>query len=736
MKAKPSRKSRRNGGKGGLKKMMKCIFLGKQVREDEAAESSDSSLATRDYSASGGFSGQAGEVVPKPNMSTIEEAELSLRASGYLNYEEARALLGRLEYQKGNIAAALRVFEGIDIDAVMPNIKVSLAGRCDLQRRDSQIDVVLPMSMHAVSILIEAIFLKAKSLQALERFEEAAQSCQVIVETIESAIPEGLNGRFSTHCKMQETLESTVELQPELWKLALCPNKAISSYRHALLYNWNLDMGTQARLEKEFAIFLLYSGTDASPPTLRFQVEGAYVPSDNIEEAILLLLLLLKKFLQRRIDWDPSIVDHLSFALSTSGDLSILARQLEELPAGAIDRKENYSSLALCYHGLGEDKVSLNLLRNLLNDREIHNCTHELLLASKICAKDSNFAEEGINYSGKAIKKLEGDCEQLSCKATCLLGILSSAQSKSVTSDSKRARMQSKALDLLGTAEAMTNETDANVIYHLALENAEQRKLDIALSYAKKLLKLEASSGTAGWVLLGRILSAQKRYIDAETIINAALEQTGKWEHAELLRTRAKLEIAQGKTKIAIQTYTHLLAVLQVQKKSSGPFGIKKKIIERKEEDKILEMETWHDLANVYTSLSQWRDAEVCLSKSEALCPHSASRCHSRGLLYLAKGLEKEAQKSFWDALDQDPNHVPSLISMAQSLVQFGDQTLPIAITFIRQAIRLDRTNHKAWHILGLLHRSEPEGAATTEALECFEAAALLQETAPVEPFS
>ncbi|XP_056692063.1 uncharacterized protein [Spinacia oleracea] len=42
-----------------------------------------------------------------------------------------------------------------------------------------------------------------------------------------------------------------------------------------------------------------------------------------------------------------------------------------------------------------------------------------------------------------------------------------------------------------------------------------------------------------------------KRYIDAETIVNAALEQTEKWEHAKLLRTRAKLKIAQGKTKIA-----------------------------------------------------------------------------------------------------------------------------------------------------------------------------------------
>ena len=43
-------------------------------------------------------------------------------------------------------------------------------------------------------------------------------------------------------------------------------------------------------------------------------------------------------------------------------------------------------------------------------------------------------------------------------------------------------------------------------------------------------------------------------------------------------------------------------------------------------------METWHDLANVYTSLSQWRDAEVCLSKSKAIGSHSASRWHSTGI--------------------------------------------------------------------------------------------------------
>jgi hypothetical protein len=46
-------------------------------------------------------------------------------------------------------------------------------------------------------------------------------------------------------------------------------------------------------------------------------------------------------------------------------------------------------------------------------------------------------------------------------------------------------------------------------------------------------------------------------------------------------------------------------------------------------------MEVWHDLANVYTALSQWRDAEVCLAKSQAIDPYSASRWHSTGIYTL-----------------------------------------------------------------------------------------------------
>lgn len=104
------------------------------------------------------------------------------------------------------------------------------------------------------------------------------------------------------------------------------------------------------------------------------------------------------------------------------------------------------------------------------------------------------------------------------------------------------------------------------------------------------------------------------------------------------------------------------------------------------------------------------------------------------GLLYEARGLNNEALKYFEAALDIEPDHVPSLISIATVLRQLGDQSLPVVKSFLSDALRLDRTNPSAWYNLGLLYKSEI-GTSVLEAAECFEAAALLQESAPVEPF-
>ncbi|GAU36793.1 hypothetical protein TSUD_395010 [Trifolium subterraneum] len=718
---------------------MKFLRSGEQqLGTDETTyPSSHQSLVTNDFfSASTAHSFLPGKLDHddlKPDTGNIEEAELSLRESGVLNYEEARALLGRYEYQKGNLVSALHVFEGIDIGVVTPKIKIALSRNKECRKKHSHNHGEPEMSIHSVGLLLESLFLKAKSLQALERFKEAAQSCKVIMDIVESSLPEGLPDNFGAECKLQETVSKAVELLPELWKLADCPREATLSYRRALLHQWNLDAQTTSKIQKEFVVFLLYSGGEVMPPNLRSQMDGSFVPGNNIEEAILLLMILLRKVSLKRIEWDPSILDHLSFALSVSGDLSSLANNLEELLPGIIRRSERFHTLALCYYGAGKDLVALDLLRKLLSGREMPKHVHGLLMASKICCENPALAEEGVSFSQRAVESLNGRCKQLEHVAKFYHGVSLSAHSKLAISDFEKFKRQSEALQALETAGRMTGMSDPLVLYHLSLEYAEQRKLDDALYYAKCVIKLEGGSNVKGWLLLARILSAQKKFLEAESIINAALDQTGKWDQGDLLRTKAKIQIAQGQLKSAIETYSQLLAVLQIQRKSFGSW--KKLYKDNPDLARNLEVEIWHDLAHVYISLSQWHDAEVCLSKSKAIKPYSASRCHALGIMYEAKGLYNEAQQAFGDALNIEPGHVLSLISTAVVLRRCSNESNPAVRSFLMDALRHDRLNASAWYNLGLYHKAVGTVSSLVEATECFQAAQSLEESTPLEPF-
>jgi len=81
-------------------------------------------------------------------------------------------LLGRLEYQRGNFDAALQVFQGIDISGLAPKMIKAIVERIQYRKPRSKGEIVPPsvMSMHSVSLLVEAIFLKAKSLEELARY--------------------------------------------------------------------------------------------------------------------------------------------------------------------------------------------------------------------------------------------------------------------------------------------------------------------------------------------------------------------------------------------------------------------------------------------------------------------------------------------------------------------------------------------------------------------------------------
>ncbi|KAF2302233.1 hypothetical protein GH714_033824 [Hevea brasiliensis] len=458
------------------------------------------------------------EVEAKLDEGNIQEAESSLREGLQLNFEEARALLG--SHRK--------------ITTIHSEKQPTKKGR---SRNDSQNAV----SQHAAGLVLEAIYLKAKSLQKLGRLSDAANECKNVLDAVEKIFQQGIPD-VQVDSRLQDTVSQAVELLPELWKQAGCYEEAMSTYRRALLSQWNLDNDCCARIQKGFAVFLLHSGVEAGPLSLAAQIDGSYVPKQNLEEAVLLLMILIRKFYLGKTKWDPSVMEHLTFALSLCSQTSIVAKQLEEIMPGVFHRVDRWNTLALCYCGAGQNNVALNLLRNSLHKHERPNDLMALLLAAKICSEDSHLAAEGGGYAQRAIENAQGIDEHLKGVAVGMLGLCLGKQAKVSSSDFERSRLQSEALKSLE-----------------------------ALRYAKQFIDATGGSLLKGWRLLALVLSAQQRFSEAEVVTDAALDETAKWDQGPLLRLKAKLKISQSLPMDAIETYRYLLALVQARRKSFGP---------------------------------------------------------------------------------------------------------------------------------------------------------------------
>ncbi|CAN6701642.1 unnamed protein product [Malus baccata var. baccata] len=679
-----------------------------------------------EFSANGN-SMKATEVQAKLDEGNIQEAESSLREGLSLNFEEARALLGKLEYQRGNLEGALRVFDGIDLQAAIERLQPNLAEKTPSKKGRSRSDSQHTVPQHAATLVLDAIYLKAKSLQKLGRLKEAANECNNVLDAVEKIFHQGIPDA-QVDGRLQETVSQSVELLPELWKQAGYPQEAISAYRRALLSQWNLDNDRCARIQKGFAVFLLYSGVEAGPPSLGAQVEGSYVPKNNLEEAILLLMILLRKLSLGKTKWDSSLMEHLTFALSLCNQTFVLAKQLEEIMPGVYHRVDRWNSLALCYCGAGQNQEALNLLRKSLHKHERPEELMALLLAAKICSEDSYVAAEGVGYAQRAISNAQGLDEHLKGVGLRLLGLCLGKQAKVSSSDFERSRLQSEALKSLN--EAINLEpNNSDLAFELGVHYAEHRNLDTALRYAKKFIDQTGGCLIKGWRLLALVLSAQQRFSEAHVVTDAALDETAKWEQGPLLRLKAKLKISQSLPMDAIETYRNLLALVQAQRKSFGPLRISLQV----EDDKVNEFEVWHGLSDLYSSLSYWKDAEICLSKARELKQHSAETLHAEGVIFEGQGQIQEALATYIDCLLLEPCYVPCKILIAALLSKMGSTALPVARSLLSDALRIDPSNRKAWYYLGMIHRDD---GRIGDAIDCFQAASMLEESDPVESFS
>ena len=376
------------------------------------------------------------------------------------------------------------------------------------------------------------------------------------------------NGTPDIEQKLQETVNKSVELLPEAWKYAGSNQEALASYRRALLSPWNLDDECRSRVQKRFITFLLYGNIDWSPPSLTQQIEGSFLPKNNVEEAILLLSIILRNWYQAKTCWDPSVMEHLTYALSLCCEPLVLAKQLEELLPGIYPRTERWCTLALCYCAAGQKDIALNFLRKSLNKLENPNDILALLLAAKVCSKECHLASEGVEYARRVIVRAEPSNYHLKSVGLHILGSCLGKKSKVVSSDYQRTLLQAETLKSL-TESITLNRYNADLIFDMGVEYAEQRNMNCGLRCAKEFIEATGGSVSKGWRLLALVLSAQQRFFEAEVAIDAALDETANWDQGSLLRVKAKLKVAQSSPMEAVEAYRTLLALVQAQKSST-----------------------------------------------------------------------------------------------------------------------------------------------------------------------
>lgn len=713
---------------------MLCACSGEQFKFEEPPQSPES-LATRDFSASG-LSSRTVDWESKFEDAQVDEVESTLKEALSLNYEEARALLGRLEYQRGNYDAALQVFQGIDIRGLSPRMARAIVERSRPRRPRAKADNAAPgmMSMHSVSLLLEAVLLKAKSLEELGRYIEAAKECKIILDTVESALPNGISEGIGEDCKLQDMFHKALELLPYLWTKAGFLDEAISAYRRALVKPWNLDPQRLAGVQKDLAATLLYGGVEASLPPL-LQAWGPITPKNNTEEAILLLLILMRKVAFWEIKWDPEIMDHLTYALSIIDQMELLADHVEQVLPGIYNRAERWYFLALCYSAAGQNETALNLLRKVSGCSEAKHKPHfpSFLLGAKLCSQDPNHAHQGINFARQVIDLADDQNENFMGQAHKFLGICYGNAARVSALDSDRNLFQKESLNSLKHA-ALNGKEDPEVMFSLGLENALQRNLEIAFDNTMMYSDMVAGSSGKGLKLLALVLSAEQRLNDAETIVDFALDEAGIMDQLELLRLKSVLQIAQEQPKQAIETYRILLALIQGQRELQVKnFDQPKYLVSKALAERKLEMTAWQDLASIYTKLGSWPDAEICMDKAKSIEFYSPRSWHTTGMLCEAQSLYKEALVSFSVSLSIEPDHVPSIVSMAEVLMKLGSQQLPMARSLLMNAVRLDPTNHQAWLNLGLISKME---GSLQQAADYFQAAYELKLSAPVQSFT
>ncbi|KAM9382291.1 tetratricopeptide repeat protein 7A isoform 2-T2 [Phaethornis superciliosus] len=520
--------------------------------------------------------------------------------------------------------------------------------------------------------------------------------------------------------------------------------------------------------------------------------ENAYCPQDNVEEALLLLLIsesmanrdaVISRAPEQQVDRAVSlrdasaVYDLLSITLGRRGQYVMLSECLERAMKFAFGEFHLWYQFALSMVACGKSAYAVSVLKECAKLRPADPTIP--LLAAKVCIGSLHWLKEG-EYFAKMVIDLGEDAGEFLAKAYLALGLTYSLQATDATLKGTQDELNKKALQTLERARDLAPE-DHQIILYLSLQLALVRQISDAIEHLQEGLQL-CKDDMNSLHLLALLFSAQKHYQHALDVINMAIVEYP--ESFSLLFTKLKLEWIHKGPEEALATCRHMLQMWQmvynvlqhsgsekrssvtetpVIKKHNGlhltlpdahdtdsgsqrASSLAASRLEQAMSEITMQSSTmkqgpmqlwttleqiWLQAAELFMEQQHLKEAGFCIQEAASLFPTSHAVLYMRGRLAEMKGNLEEARQLYDEALTVNPAGVEIMHSLGLVLSRLGRREL--AQKVLRDAIQIQTTSHKAWNSLGEVLQAQGKNEA---AVECFLTALDLESSSPVIPFT
>ncbi|KAK1171098.1 tetratricopeptide repeat protein 7A-like [Acipenser oxyrinchus oxyrinchus] len=734
---------------------------------------------------------------------------------------EAMLVLAKLHYVEGSPRDALSMYARVGLESFAMENQQLYQSRL---LAEALLIKGLSMERQHVSAASQAR-LSERQEEALSCFEKSCDITLLYLQELDKSVS-------SPHSKGVKNSGSAMEFSPGFFLEAALQNAYVTHLKKGNLVRGQRRLRkvlraveskgmlnfkkTAARLLVEVLLHTIsedcyWSPSSEPPPELQakepstpisytlerepeqYSGDNLFCPQDNIEEA--LLLLLISESMANRdavisrapdqledravsLEDASQVYDLLSIAMARRGQYGMLSECLERAMKFSFDEFHLWYQLALSLMACGRSASAVSVLRECSKLRPTDPTIP--LLAAKVCIGQLHWLEEGEVFSRMVVDMAEEAGEFLA-KGHLALGLCYSLQASDASLKSDQDKLNRKALETLKRAHELDPD-DPRISLYLSLQLALVRQISDAMAPLQRALK-DGKDDLHCLHLLALLFTAQKHYQHAMDLINMAVT-----EHPDtfsLLFTKVKIEAVLQGPEEALLTCRAMLRLWQnsfhssqssegdegssaddsspLSRKPSGLHltlpdfqdpetgsqrtpSIAASRLEQAMSERSAYSTTqrqgpgqmwttleliWLQAAELFMEQQQLKEASFCVQEAGALFPVSHSVLLMRGRLAELKGSMEEAKQLYNEALSINPQGVRILQSLGLILNRMGRSSL--AEKVLRDAVQAQNTSHESWKCLGEVLQEQGRSEA---AAECFLTALELESSSPIMPFT